>query len=44
LSPEGFVVETIVYEFDYKYNVADVNANDDDEENYTKEFALIVSC
>jgi hypothetical protein len=42
LFPE-IVVAIVINELDCKYNVADVNANDDDEVNYTKEFALIVS-
>jgi len=40
LFPE-IVVETVVWEFDCKYNVADVSENDEDEVNWTKEFALI---
>ena len=42
MSPDGFVVTIVVCESDCKYNVADVKVNDDDEVNYTKEFALII--
>ena len=41
MSPDGFVVTIVVCESDYKYNVADVKVNE--EVNYTKEFALIIS-